>query len=35
VRGIFVRTLFGWLRERARAADAPGGSSGAVILLQR
>jgi hypothetical protein len=35
VRGIFVRTILGWLRQRAEAAGAPGGSSGAVVLAQR
>ena len=35
VRGIFVRTLLGWMRQRAEAAGAPGGSSGAVVLAQR
>jgi len=35
VRGIFVRTILGWLRERAAAAGTPGGSSGAVVLAQR
>jgi hypothetical protein len=35
VRGIFVRALLGWMRQRAEAAGAPGGSSGAVVLAQR
>jgi len=35
VRGIFVRTILGWLRERGAAAGTPGGSSGAVVLAQR
>jgi hypothetical protein len=35
VRGIFVRTILGWLRERAEAEGAPGGSSGVVVLAQR
>jgi len=35
VRGIFVRTILGWLRERGAAAGTPRGSSGAVVLAQR
>jgi hypothetical protein len=35
VRGIFVRTILGWLRQRAEAAGTPGGSSGAVVIAQR
>jgi hypothetical protein len=35
VRGIFVRTILGWMRQRAEAAGAPAGSSGAVVLAQR
>jgi hypothetical protein len=35
VRGIFVRTILNWLSERAAAAGAPGGSSGALVLAQQ
>jgi hypothetical protein len=35
VRGIFVRTILGWMRQRAEAAGAPAGSSGAVVLAQQ
>ncbi len=35
VRRIFVRTVLGWLRERAASAGIPGGRSGAVVLAQR
>jgi hypothetical protein len=35
VGGNFVRTILGWMRQRAEAAGAPGGSSGALVLAQR
>lgn len=35
VRRILVRTLLGWLRERAQSAGIHAGRSGAVVVAQR